>query len=137
VILTDTSALFALLDRASAEHESVKEAYIDLSRADRLATHSYIVLETIALTQRRLGIAAVETLVRRILPSIAVDWVDRPLHDAALDELLASSKRDVSLVDRVSFVWMRRQGVRTAFGLDSDFESEGFELVPGSVGSVS
>ncbi len=137
MILTDTSALFALLDRASAEHEAVKYAYIELSRDDRLGTHSYIVLETIALAQCRLGLSAVESLVRHILPSIAVDMVDRPLHDAALDELLASAKRNVSLVDRVSFAWMRREGVRTAFGLDSDFEREGFELIPRPEGSVS
>ena len=48
-----------------------------------------------------------------------------PSLQAALDELLESGRHDVSLVDRVSFAWMRQRGVRTAVSLDSDFRGEG------------
>ena len=44
--------------------------------------------------------------------------------------LLAAGRRTVSLVDWVSFLVMRRHGVRRAFTFDQDFAVEGFEVLP-------
>jgi predicted nucleic acid-binding protein len=43
---------------------------------------------------------------------------------------LVASRRQVSLVDLVSFEVMRREGIDTAFAFDRDFERAGFQVVP-------
>ena len=69
----DTSVLYALLATDVEEHAAARDAFTDLARTDRLVTHAYVEVETISLVQRRLGMTAVERLVRDILPAIDVD----------------------------------------------------------------
>lgn len=127
---TDTSALYALLARQTTEHAAVRRAFVDLTRTGRLVTHGYVVLETITLLQRRFGLTPVAVFIAEILPVIDVHPVDPALHQTGLADLLASGVRSVSLVDRVSFAFMRAHGIRTALTLDADFASEGFEVRP-------
>ena len=44
-----------------------------------------------------------------------------------MDECLASRKRSVSLVDCVSFAFMRRHAIKTAFAFDRHFLNQGFK----------
>jgi predicted nucleic acid-binding protein len=71
---------------------------------------------------------AVRALHHDVIPVLDVVWVDDDLHRPAIEVLLASGSRSVSLVDRVSFTVMRREGIRRAFVFDEDFEREGFAL---------
>lgn len=89
-------------------------------------TTNYVLLETIALAQRRLGIDAVRILVDEMLPMIDTQWVTDADHTAALNALLAVGRRQLSLVDCVSFTIMRRLGIREYLGLDPHFEEQGF-----------
>ena len=93
-------------------------------------THGYVGVEVVALAQRRLGVAAARRLVDDLLPIIEMVYADGQLHAEALEALLAAGRLDVSLVDRASFLVMRRHGIRRAFAFDADFAAEGFELVP-------
>jgi predicted nucleic acid-binding protein len=131
-VLTDTSAFLALLDASDRRH-GVAVDFLEASRADgtELLTHAYVVVETVALAQRRLGIAAVRRFVDDLLPVAEVVWVDPAAHAEAVEALLAAGTRSVSLVDRVSFLLMRRRGIRSAFAFDEDFAREGFRIVPG------
>jgi predicted nucleic acid-binding protein len=101
-----------------------------LESGERLVTHNYVLVETTALAQRRLGVEAVRVLRDDLLPVISLEWVDERLHDAALAATIAAGRRDVSLVDRVSFEIMRRNGIRKAFAFGEDYVREGFELAP-------
>ena len=47
-----------------------------------------------------------------------------------MTSLLASGRKDVSLVDWVSFELMRRAGISMAFAFDRDFAAQGFSLIP-------
>jgi predicted nucleic acid-binding protein len=98
--------------------------------AESLLTHEYVVVETTALLQRRLGLGAVRRLVDDLLPLVEIAWVDAGLHAEAREAMLAAGRRNVSLVDWTSFLVMRRHGVRQAFTFDDDFALEGFEVVP-------
>jgi predicted nucleic acid-binding protein len=129
VILLDTSAIYALLDRADANHALATRTMGDL-RQEGLLTHSYVVVETSALAQHRLGLGAVRALHDDLLPVVEVEWVTEEAHRAAYSALLASGERRVSLVDHVSFEVMRRLRVRQAFAFDPDFAVAGFELLP-------
>jgi predicted nucleic acid-binding protein len=127
----DTSALIALLDSSEARHAPCARAWKKLlDDDDSLVTSSYVLVETYALAQRRLGMEAVRTLTTDFAPLLVVDWIDEPIHSAALAALLTANRRELSLVDCVSFEVMRRRDVTRAFAIDTDFSKQGFTVVP-------
>jgi len=129
-VFVDTSALYALLNRADEAHSVARRAFAGLlADEEPLLTHNYVVVETVALTQRRLGLRAVTVLRDAILGVVGQTWVDRDLHREALAATLAAGRRDVSFVDRVSFEVMRHRALRRAFAFDEHFAEQGFELV--------
>jgi uncharacterized protein len=127
-VFVDTSAIYALLDRSDANHAAAATVLPELRERDTL-THSYVVVESAALTQARLGVEAVRRLFDDLLPVFNVRFVSQELHVAAAAALLAAGRRDVSFVDRVSFELMRSAGISEAFAFDRHFEQEGFTLV--------
>ena len=125
----DTSAFYAALDRDDANH-AVSRSYLGEHRGAAHVTHNYVVVETTALLQNRLGMEAVRRFHGDLLPVVEVHWVSATAHDAALTALLPGGERTVSFVDHVSFQVMRGLGVRDAFAFDSDFVRAGFRCVP-------
>jgi predicted nucleic acid-binding protein len=131
VILVDTSAFYAILDVDDRHHAAARATLGALGTVDEpLLTHEYVVVETTALVQRRLGVGTLRRFVDDVLPLVGIAWVDQALHLEAREALLAAGTRDVSLVDWTSFLVMRRLGVRRAFTFDPDFATEGFEVLP-------
>jgi Predicted nucleic acid-binding protein, contains PIN domain len=127
----DTSALYALFDRAQEENDQVTSAWGELVRSDApLVTSNYVVVELTALLQRRLGLEAVEALADLVLPFLDVIWIDQETHGRALSILQATRRQDVSLVDCSSFALMRGRGIRRAFVLDGHFAEQGFACLP-------
>ncbi len=128
-VFVDTSALYALLDRDDVHHAQAGADWSGLMEMGTpLFTHSYVLVETFALVQRWLGLEAVRALQQDLMPILEVIWIGEDLHRAAVEALLASRKRTVSLVDRVSFALMRQRGLRVAFAFDEDFTKEGFAI---------
>jgi predicted nucleic acid-binding protein len=129
-VFLDTSALYAGLDKDDANHQAAKGTWRRLLTAtDRLITINYVIVETVALVQTRLGMAAVREVVADLVPVLDVEWVGPEDHAAASSALLAAGRRGLSLVDCVSFQVMRRLGVKRAFAFDRHFTEQGFELV--------
>jgi predicted nucleic acid-binding protein len=127
-VFIDTSALYALLDAADAAHERALRGSERILGED-LLTHSYVVVEVVALVSRRLGAEASARLIDEVLPAIKIVDVDEGLRRRAIAAFRASVSSNVSLVDRTSFEFMRTLGLSRAYAFDADFESEGFELV--------
>jgi predicted nucleic acid-binding protein len=130
-VFVDTSALYAFMVRTEERHADCVRALraaVDSGRV--LRTTNYVVIETVALLQHRLGLEPVRDLVDSVVPLLEVHWVDEPLHRRAMSRLLRSDKRRLSLVDCVSFEFMLSQGLREAIALDEDFATEGFRLLP-------
>lgn len=131
-VFVDTSALYALLVATEDGHAAIVAALERILRARRpLLTTNYVLLETAALLQRRFGLAAVRDLEARVVPLLQVRWVDEALHRRAMDRLLRSDRRQLSLVDSASFVVMDAEALDEALALDADFETEGFRVLPG------
>lgn len=126
----DTSAWYALIDSADPRHEAAADHWRTLLATEPLLTHNYVLVETTALVQRRLGIAAVDTLVNELSAPASVVWVDADLHERAVTALLAARRRGVSLVDWTSFELMRRRAITSAFAFDEDFQAQGFTVLP-------
>ena len=128
-VFIDTSALYAYLDARDAEHQVSKQAFESLQQ-ERRVVHNYILVETEALVRARLGTIASARFHAELVPVLDVEWVTAELHDVALSSLRAAGRRDLSLVDCVSFEVMRRRQIDTAFAFDDDFATAGFRIIP-------
>lgn len=127
----DTSALLAVLDADDAQHARASRAWSSLVGSEEdLVTTSYVLVETFALAQARLGLSAARLLNDDVVPTLRVTWVDQALHRAAMTALLTAQRRELSLVDCVSFEVMRRLGVDRGFAFDRHFRQQGFTLIP-------
>jgi predicted nucleic acid-binding protein len=130
-IFVDTSAVFAVLDADDQNHGRAKQAWVNLiAQGAELVCTSYILVEAFALVQHRLGMEAARVLQDDVAPMLHVEWVDEGTHDAGVAALLTAARRQLSLVDCVSFNVMHRLGIKTAFAFDDDFAKQGFELIP-------
>jgi predicted nucleic acid-binding protein len=126
-VFVDTSALYALLDSGDAGYELLRPAWDrGIDDGEGFLTSNYVVVETVALTQERLGVDAVRTLVDEMLPMIDIHWVSDADHELGLQSLLTARRRRLSLVDCVSFAVMRRRGIGRYLGLDPHFDEQGF-----------
>ncbi|RJP18036.1 MAG: PIN domain-containing protein [Deltaproteobacteria bacterium] len=131
MIFVDTSAFYALLDGDDAEHSrGLKLWEREPPGEGGLVTTNYVVLESIALLQSRLGMPAVRIFHDVILPVVRMEWIDEVIHAQALRAFIATGRRGLSLVDLSSFETMRRLGIRFAFTFDRHFRQHGFETVP-------
>lgn len=130
-VLVDTSALLALMNAEDRFHgRAVEGANALRATSADLVTTCYVMVETYALLDRRLGRESVRRFREEFEPLLAVIWVSKDEHEEGLD-LLLGARRRVSLVDTVSFTVARRRGIQRAFAFDDDFEAEGFDLVQG------
>lgn len=127
----DTSAFLAILDFDDKNHAGAKQQWIDLILAEAtLICSDYILLETLALVQRRIGLAAARVFHEDIFPLLTIEWVDESTYRAGIASVLTAARRDLSLVDCVSFEIMRRLGIHSAFAFDSHFKEQGFTCLP-------
>lgn len=130
-IFVDTSALYALLDADDKNHERAKRAWLEwIYQPVRFISSNYILLESFALIQRRLGMEAVRGFQEGIVPILQVYWVTPELHTAALSTFLSADRRRLSMVDCTSFEIMRRLELTHAFAFDRHFSEQGFILQP-------
>jgi predicted nucleic acid-binding protein len=127
-IFVDTSALYALLDKADGQHQAAITLFRAMHGAS-LVTHAYVVVEAASLAARRLPPEGTTLLFDGLLPAIDVNPVDASLHREAVAAYRAAASRSVSLVDRTSFQFMRRHSITMAFAFDTDFQAAGFDLV--------
>lgn len=126
-VFVDTSALLALMNRDDRAHSAARTTFEALERSRTvLVTTSYVLTETYALLQSREGLAAVAGFRDAMAPLLECAWVSEGLHNAGLDLVLQRQQRGLSLVDAVSFVYMREQRIYEAFAFDGDFVAEGF-----------
>ncbi|HUT54100.1 MAG TPA: PIN domain-containing protein [bacterium] len=128
VIFIDTSALIALAVRDDVNHVAAVKLF-DRARGEGhvFLLHNLILVECVSLLHRRKGHEAACRLVREI-HHFETLLVDEAVHHESLENFVSSVKRKVSLVDQVSFVVMKRKGIKSAFAFDDDFRKQGFTL---------
>src|ERR1700730_17484952 len=109
----DTSAIYAILDRDDDNQPDARDYWVRLLETPSiLVTTNYVLVESCALAQHRLGIAAVRAIQDDIAPVLTICWMDENLHRLSSTALLAAGRRKLSLVDCASFSGMRQEGIR-------------------------
>lgn len=126
-IFFDTSAFYALTSSSDDFHNEAKKIYRRIID-EELYTSSYVLVETIALIQKRLGFDVLKSFLKVIEEFFTIIWVDENLHNEGLRVLMRKRKKELSLVDCVSFSILRSQKMKV-FAFDEDFKKEGFQLV--------
>jgi uncharacterized protein len=127
----DASALLAVLDAGDTRHAEAASQWRQLVESgEELVTSSYVLVESFALIQRRLGLDAVQALQTAIVPLLRVLWLGEEEHAAAVDALFSAGRKRLSLVDCASVVIMLDHAISRSFTLDSDFAERGFDVVP-------
>ena len=131
MVFIDTSAFLAILDADDKYHKKAKEKWAEfISLEETLFCNNYILVETFALVQNRLGMKALRTFNDDILPLVNIDWVEESTHKAGVSALLTASRKRLSMVDCVSFDTMRRLEIMKVFTFDPHFTEQGFQCIP-------
>ncbi len=129
-VFIDTSGFYAFFDRDDRFHAEAKRLFLQAeSEGWALFTSSYVIHESWALIQARLGWNAMEDFLRELAPRCRVVWVDERLHALGAARARQARERRLSLTDCVSFEVMLAEGCQFFVGDDEHFEKAGF-LVP-------
>ena len=128
-VFADTSGFYAYISRGDQFHPQARECFVyALTRREGLITTNYVIVETVALVQHRLGMNAVRDLCDDLIPRVSVRYIGEDLHQQAVEALLTADRRELSLVDCTSFAMMRRLGLDHAIAFDGHFSEQGFQL---------
>ena len=123
----DTSAFYALMDNSDEYHNQASRLWHAMLNKDIfLFTSNYVTVETGALLQNRLGFEAADIWYRDVLGVVDILWIEATAHQMAYELWLSLGRRNLSLVDCVSFVTMRSNKIETVFGFDRHFTEQGF-----------
>jgi predicted nucleic acid-binding protein len=130
-VYLDTSGIYAYLVRSEERHQDTVRAFRKVLDEGRpIWSTSYVLVETIALLQHRVGLGPVREMSEDLLPLLSIEWVSESLHRKGMERLVREDRRRLSLVDCVSLEFMRSRGLRDALSLDAQFAEAGFRLLP-------
>ena len=126
-IFVDTSALLPILNQDDADFPEAQRIWERLAKEQaELVTSSYVLVESLALIQNRLGMGAVRDFQESFVPLFQVVWVTEALHQMGVAALLAANRRQLTLVDCVSFAVCRQRQIEQVFAFDEHFFEQGF-----------
>lgn len=116
MIFVDTSAFYAVLSQQDSNNPRATGFWQKIMNEDiPLLCNNYVVSETLALLQNRIGIVASQDFHETIMPFLEIEWMTEEKHNFAMNLFLAANRRHLSLVDVSAFATMRRRGVNQVF----------------------
>ena len=130
-IFVDTSVFLAVLAEGDNNNKIAAETLATLvENGEQLITTNYILVESYALIQRRMGMIAIRDFQNQILPSLTLVWINAEEHQQATQQFLSENRRNLSFVDCSSFDMIQKSKVDKVFTFDSHFAEQGFEVIP-------
>lgn len=129
-IFVDTSGWYSLVDQDDPDHPAV-EAWFK-ANSFPLITTNYTFSETITLIMSRLGHKEAATFGSKLMksPSILLHRATEEDEKAAWEYFVKHSDKKYSYIDCLSFVVMKKLGVRVALSLDRHFRQSGIQVAP-------
>lgn len=130
VVFVDTSGFYAALDARDPDHGRAVALFRQASaEAWQLETTSYVLHETWALVQARLGWEALDVLIKRLFPMCRLAYVDVKLQELGAARCMQARSRWLSLTDCVSLAYMHERAIRSAIAFDEHFGREGVKCL--------
>ncbi|MHB2018289.1 MAG: type II toxin-antitoxin system VapC family toxin [Candidatus Xenobia bacterium] len=128
-VFVDTSGFLAFMSADDPHHQASRDCF-QRSQQHKwsLVTTSYVVHETWALLQARLGWRALDLWLDKVLVLCRVEWITESLHALGAARCRQARERRLSLTDCVSFEIMQQQGIEEVIAWDEDFARQGFRL---------
>ena len=128
-VFVDTSGFYGFLDGTDRFHQVSKELILRANvEGWHLFTSSFVLHESWALIQSRLGWDAVEDFLISILPLCDIVWVDDHLYSLGAARARQARERRLRLTDCISFELMLAHQCREAIADDEHFQKYGFLL---------
>jgi len=129
-IFIDTCAFIALINISDEFHSTASDLFTKAVESDEeFFTSNYVILETIFLLQRELGLSAVNDFKKFMLPVINVIWIDEKIHNDSLNNLIAAEKRKISLTDYSSFHILDTFKLDMIFTFDKHFKEKAYKFL--------
>jgi predicted nucleic acid-binding protein len=130
VVFFDTVGLVALWSQPDQWHDIAKQAFSALSaRREQPLTTTFVLLECGNALTRTRARREVDAFRRQLEEANALVWPTEADGSAAWRAFERGEAAQASIVDHVSFVVMRRLGIRRAFTNDEHFRVAGFETL--------
>jgi predicted nucleic acid-binding protein len=128
-VFVDSSAFYAVLTTTDPFYPRARALFEQAEREHwTLLTTNYVVHETWALLQTRMGWKAVDDFLDVFLPLCRVEFVDPVLHAAGVARCRQAHLRELSLTDCISFEFMKQRGLTEAIVNDAHFAREQIKL---------
>ena len=129
-VFFDTCAFIALINYDDDFHSLASDLFTKAAHTDeKFFTSNYVILETVFLLQRELGLAAVNDFSKLLLPIINVICVDEKIHSNSLNNLMAAQKRKISLTDYSSFYIIDSYKIEMVFTFDKHFKEKDYKIL--------
>src|SRR4029079_5460350 len=97
-VFADKSAFYALVIETETTHGSMRAAFHKLLENRRpILTTSFVIIETMALLQQRIGLNAARQFDEGLSPVVRVKWVDEELYRRGTERLWREDSRELSL----------------------------------------
>jgi len=128
-VFADTSGIYAALYAGDPFHQTARDLWIQAEQENwKIQSTNYVVVETTALVQVRLGWEFVQELQDIYWPLCEITFVDPELHALGSARHRQAARRGLSLVDCCSFEFMARHHLREAIAFDRHFQEADFTL---------
>lgn len=130
-VYIDTSAFLAVLNAGDEYHAQALPIWNMLLDDDQIKMHtnSFVLVESYALIQNRLGFDAVKTFYKDMNPVLVIHWVEKHIFEKSILPLLSANRKKISLVDCTSFITMLTVNINKVFTFDRHFKEQGFEML--------
>ena len=129
-VFVDTSAFYALFDQGDDFHTHAQKIALELINNNvNLITSNYVLVETIALLQNRLNLAASRDFIEQIIPLYSTVWINEQIHTNGIKRFINEKKKKLSFVDCTSFEIMEMYDIKKAFTFDKHFKG----LIPSNL----
>ncbi len=126
MIFLDTSGVIALADNTDDFHDRAVQMFESAQKSgEDIVLHNYIVVESAALLQRKLGSDSSIRFLKEA-SQFNIHWVDSRLHAQAVTYIDQNRTSKMSFVDVMSFLVMRSNKITNFIGFDKHFTDAGF-----------
>ncbi len=129
-VFVDTCAFLALINHDDEFYPVASDLFKKAAETDEeFFTSNYVILETIFLLQREIGLESVNDFKKFILPAINIIWIDEKIHNNCLNNLIAAEKRKISLTDYSSFYILDNFKIDSVFTFDKHFKEKNYKFL--------